>query len=208
MKLPAFLHGPYAEVKTRCRKKVKALAAGATWDEFARDWLDIAECPGLLLLEGPSPLPHVKGQPHFQPFVLGQELLTLTQKVASADEVRWRAFHAALGSPWGLLCFMGQHSYSYVRPAEPQWRFLEACARRWAELDGAGERYCNGGIITRLWSLPTMIHFALARRGQPAPVLNGPLPPEGLAPLVEQVRQARLLPARTTYVPDKPTTRG
>lgn len=203
MKLPAFLHGLHKDVKARCVRKAKALAKGATWDELAGDWLETKEAPGLIVLEGPSPL--MGGQPHFHPFALVRAMND-TLGYSRTNEVTERAFRSALGTPWGVLCFMGQDSYHYVNPPAVQVPFLEACARHWAELDGEGARYSMGspqGML--LWEHRTMIQFLLGQRGLPGVIVQKLLGPEGLGPLIEQVRQPRLPALRREWTPDKPT---
>jgi hypothetical protein len=149
LKLPAFLHGTHANVKTRCRKKAKALVEGATWEELASDWLDTSEVPDLLVLEGPSPL--MGKQTHFQLFALGRALTEVLAAPTLAD-VKERVFRSALDSPWSLLCFMGQHSSFFVLGAErncrsstpahatgPSWMVWASATprgRRWASAFG------------------------------------------------------------------------
>ncbi|HEX8438884.1 hypothetical protein [Archangium sp.] len=201
MKLPAFVHGTHATVKPRCRKKAKALVEGATWEELSSDWLDTSEVADLLVLEGPSPL--MGKQPHFQLFDLGRALLE-GLAAAPSDEVNERAFRSALDSPWSLLCFMGQHASFFVSRGERQLPFLEACSRHWAELDGVGERYSTGAPAgQRLWNLTTPIKLVLGQRGLSRVLAEKPLSAEGLAPLVEQVREVRLPAPRRAYTPGK-----
>jgi hypothetical protein len=202
VKLPAFLHGLHKDVKARCLRKAKALAKGATWEELASDWLETSEAPGLIVLQGPNP--GLGGQPHFHVFALVRAMND-TLGYSRTDEVTGRAFRSALGTPWGVLCFMGQDSYHYVNPPGSQLPFLEACARNWAELDGEGARYSMGTLDgKRLWESPTMIQYLLGQRGLPGVIVQKPLGPEGLAPLVEQVRQPRLPALRREWTPDKP----
>ncbi len=200
MKLPAFLHGTHANVKARCRRNAKALAEGAAWEALTSDWLDTSEVPDLLVLSGPSPL--IGGQTHFHLFALGRALNEALAAPNLAD-VRERVFRSALDSPWSLLCFMGEQSSFLVSRGERQLPFLDACVRHWAELDGVGARYSSGlPEGRRLWDLPTPIKLVLAQRGLPGVVLQQPLPAEGLAPLVEQVREVRLPAPRRVYTPE------
>jgi hypothetical protein len=71
-----------------------------------------------------------------------------------------------------------------------------------------GERYSTGAPVgQRLWALMTPIKLVLGQRGLPRVFAEKPLPAEGLAPLVEQVREVRLPAPRPVYTPERAPVR-
>jgi hypothetical protein len=99
---------------------------------------------------------------------------------------------------------MGSHGAFFVSKGQRQLSFLDACVRHWAELEGLEARYSLGAPMgNRLWELPTPIKLILGQRGLPGVVVQQPLPAQGLAPLVEQVREVRLPAPRRVYTPEK-----
>jgi hypothetical protein len=58
-------------------------------------------------------------------------------------------------------------------------------ARHWDALDAVGARYTMGSRNgQRLWEIPHVLKYVLARQGVPQPDLVAPLPSGGLAAFV------------------------
>jgi hypothetical protein len=74
MELPALFYGLYRDVKPRTTRIIKRIPKGADWMALveAEGFLDVAKTPGMILLDGPSPL--VGGQPHFQAWLLWDQM--------------------------------------------------------------------------------------------------------------------------------------
>jgi hypothetical protein len=95
-----------------------------------------------------------------------------------------RAFDESLAAPWALLGLVSQACYRWLDDAPRAERFLAAMISCWHELDGVGPRYTmRSRSGARLWELPHLLKYVLARRGVAQVDLNRPLPPAGLAEL-------------------------
>ncbi len=63
-----------------------------------------------------------------------------------------------------------------------------AVRRFWGPLTLVGSRYAQGSIRGYdLWALANNIKFVLARSGVPQDLLNSPLPPGGVAALLDRL---------------------
>jgi hypothetical protein len=190
MKLPAFLYGPYKEVKKSGPRLVAQLRRGVPWAELAGDeMIDTQEAPGMLVLMGPRPL--IVG-PHFHLFV---PAIAMRQAILDRKLPRemWDTLvEPAVATLWGTLSFLAPvHLFFEDRP-ENQRRMLHAVARFWDELDGEGARYSRGDDEPRrLWELPTMLKYCIANQGLSTEQCIAPLPPGGIRELINQTN-ARL----------------
>jgi hypothetical protein len=188
MRLPSVLYGPYREIKPRIRKVVTRLKRGANWDDAlgAADTLDTATTPGLLVLNGPSPL--LGGTSHFQcylPLLVVQEVVSQNQLSGALEEP---IFQACLQTPWGTLGLFAPANLMWVYPPKRYRPLLQAALRFWDTLDAEDERYTVGSNDgQRLWSIASNLKYVLANVGIPKSTLNSPLPPEGVADLIRSV---------------------
>jgi len=191
MKIPSLLFGRFSSVRSRCRKVLRAVAAGATWnDAISVDGMaDTQLVPGLLVLHGPSPL--LGGEPHYHCYLpwslLGDEKLRSSLPAISEDHV----FDASLEIDWGTLGLLGQRNVMWIVPPARHRPFLEAVLRHWPTLYGEGVRYTAGSTAGQdLWSVHTNLKYVLANHGVALETLSAPLPPGGLAEVLTLVSDA------------------
>jgi hypothetical protein len=147
------------------------------------EWLTVEETPGLLVLQGPSPV--LGGRDHFHCFGLTHAVFKATVEKKLPETVWGLLFEEALQSTWLLLGFMGQDTRDVLLKFSREVPFLRAVAKRWHALDGMGARYTLGSQSSeRLWELPTNIQYLLGRLSGTLEIVRRPLPPEGLAGLI------------------------
>ena len=184
MLVPSFFHGRFREVKAACGKKITQLKRGADWLDLAGDLVDTRQLPGLLVLNGPSPL--LGGGEHFHFFAMGQALDNAIPRRLPMDTMV-TLFEPMIHTIWGFASILSQWGRSFLYPPGHQQRYLHLAVRWWDELDAEGPRYSRGDDEGRaLWDVPTNIQFCLAREGCPMELLRQPLPPGGLAEMVAQ----------------------
>jgi hypothetical protein len=176
MLMPAFLYGPYREVRAKCQKVVRALRAGADLTTaLPPGEIDTTTTPGLLVLHGPSPL--LGAQTHFQcyllHFLIRQEMFANRVTPATAETL----FRSWLTASWGILGLLSQPNQGWLFPRERHGPFLRAVLTHWDEMDGAGARYSNGiDAGARLWPTQQTLSFVLVESGVPSPELSAALP--------------------------------
>ncbi len=183
MLIPRLLYGRYSEVKARSAKVVTALARGRSWEEAfgTTDLVDTATTPGLVVVDGPSPL--VGGAPHFNCYVPWKQLPEAIWKGRIAKEQEEQLFERSLAAPWSLLGLFGQHPW--IWPEHRRRPFLHAALAAWNEIASVGPRFSDGSNDgSDLWSVANTIKFVLANMGLSNDTLRAPLPPGGLAALV------------------------
>jgi hypothetical protein len=189
MELPALFYGLYRDVKPRTTRIINQIRKGADWMALveAGGFLDVAKTPGMILLEGPSPL--VGGQPHFQAWLLWSQMLDRWDKWGR--EIDEAIFQKSLTRPWSALGLVGGNSNVFWFSPKHRYRpFLRAVRQYWDLWDSVGARY-SAGMQTpeRLWSLPTNIKYVLVNLGIPADVVRAPLPPGGLIELIDRTER-------------------
>ena len=192
MKIPAILHGKYADVKKACRRRARAIWRGAPLDSVEDGmWLDSQSTEGLLALDGPSPL--LGGKPHFHLFAFETAISDLCPSFASRREMEPQWLSWSLKEPWRFLGILGQGSMMALDRNPMLWSpFLHAAVQFWPVFDAEGARYSLGSSHGQeIWPVPTNLQFVLARRGVPTPTLNAPLPAGGLAALVMPLLTAK-----------------
>lgn len=182
MKLPRSLCGTAKEVSALCRKHVTRFLRGGSWLDLQSELVDVVEAPGLLLLNGPSPL--LNGEQHVHVYAPFWELGRAIDAEKATMEQTTHAFDAALAQPWSLLGLLSQANYRWLQDPIKAQRFLTATCEHWQSLDEVGARYTMGSRNgQRLWELPHLLKYVLANRGVATPTLLAPLPPGGLAEL-------------------------
>lgn len=187
MEIPALFYGRYAEVDAACREVVAGLAGGESWAGAMDDApIDTQDRPGLLVLNGPSPL--LGGTAQFQCYLPHFQIRSAVgQKKLSAD-VEAEVFAGSLQTAWGVLGLLAPANVMWVYPRERYEPLVAASRRYWDVLDAEGPRYSVGMPTGQLlWSVPTNLKYVLANLGVPPAVLRSPLPPGGLAEVVGMI---------------------
>jgi hypothetical protein len=183
MQLPRQLCGNASTVAAACCRQVTQFLHGGPWIDPDAELIAAHDAPGLILLNGPSPLlcdDHVHA---YAPF---WELGKAIDSGLIAFPVASRAFDAAIAEPWGLLGLLSQACYRWLDDPVHAGQFFAAMIERWSELDAAGPRYTMGARTgARLWELPHLLKHVLARRGVAQGELVKPLPPGGLVGLAD-----------------------
>jgi hypothetical protein len=172
------------------RSIVKRLVRGeGLIDVMTKDgMLDVAEHPGLLVLNGTV----LGGAPHFHcglPWMpLWQALFD--RRVNADPAVNDAIFEASLSVPWGVLGLLPYENHPWLIPETRFEPFIEATLRVWDELDAVGPRYYAAVEGKRLWLVANTLHFVLANMGVPHDLLRAPLPVEGPRGLLRYARAA------------------
>ncbi len=188
MELPALFYGLYRDVKRRTSKIVTQVRKGADWMALveAGGFLDTATTPGLIALEGPSPM--LGGAPHFQMWLLWSQFRYAEPPLT--DEVDEAIFERSLSQPWSTLGMMGGNNSGWVREKRRYRPFLRAARRYWDLFDAEGARYTGGSrSASRLWSLPNNIMYVLANLGMSNEEMDPPWPPGGLPELIDRTER-------------------
>ena len=179
MLMPAVQYGDVTDVKKRMRSIVKQLMRGENLVHVMTEggMLDVAEHPGLLVLNGTV----LSGAPHFHcglPWMpLWQALFD--RRVNADPALNEAIFEASLSAPWGVLGLLPYENHPWLMPETRFEPFIEAALRVWDELDAVGPRYYSAVEGQRLWFVTNTLHFALANMGVPQDLLRAPLPPVG-----------------------------
>ena len=186
--LPASIHGRTADVKRRLSRTIGPLTGGVSIGDAldARDLLAVDDHPGLIVLDGPSPL--LAGSPHFHAYLPW----SIVEEAAGADrvgaDVVERVFAESLETSWGTLGLLAQKNVMWVFPAHRHEPFLASVARDWPELDSAGARYTVGSTDGDwLWTINQNLKFVLANHGVDAATLSLPLRRDQILRLVWRV---------------------
>lgn len=201
MQIPTLFYGSQKEVRARCRRIVKQLAAGENWQEAIEvgSTVETANVAALIVLEGPNQLLDAYGS-HFHCYTLLDQIRQASNQGRVNAEVEEMAFRASLQTAWGLLGLIAAKNTTWFWHPEKfyssdQWRamryepFLTASLRYWDTLDAEGERYSNGSSMGQnLWSLPSSLKYVLANIGVPTNVLKATLPEGGLAEVITLVQ--------------------
>lgn len=196
MLIPTTLFGLYRDVKSRCRKLVKRLEAGETWQETvgSDELVDTMDDPGMIVLAGPEPLLNI--YPHFHCYVLLYLLIESRFENRLTHEIENAIFNASLSTAWGVLGLISPQNVGwFVHPVKiytlQQWQsirfrpFLSACLQHWDTLYDEEARYTLGSTVgADLWSIPSNLKYVLANMGVSTEVLLAPLPKGGLAEIV------------------------
>jgi hypothetical protein len=182
MQFPRHLIGNAKTVAATCRKQVTRFVRGEPWIDPDAQCIAARDAPGLILLNGPSPL--LGGDDNVHAYAPFWELGKAIDSGRIALETATCAFDAALGASWSVLGLLSQVNYRWLDDHDRAERFLAAMIRHWDELDAIGPRYTMGSRNgAQLWELPHLLKYVLARRGVTQADLDRPLPPGGLARL-------------------------
>jgi hypothetical protein len=188
MELPALFFGLYRDVKRRTSRIINQIPKGADWMALveADGFLDTATTPGFILLDGPSPL--LGGESHFQEWLLWNQMWRKWKEWG--DDVLEPIFQRSLTQPWSTLGLVGGQNTPWFIRKHRYRPFLRAVRQYWPLFDAEGQRYSTGLQTPEpLWALPNTIKYVLANLGIPGDVVRAPLPPGGLAELIDRTEQ-------------------
>jgi hypothetical protein len=169
----------------RSRNLVTGLARGENWDDLvkAAGLTDTAKCPGLLVLNGPSPV--LGGASHFHcylPLFCVKDAVSHGRLGPTVEET---VFQISLESVGGILGLVSAANRMWAYPRHRHLLLFHAVCRFWQTLNAEGERYTVGSARgQRLWSVDSNLKYVMANLGVPTAILNAPLPEEGPASLV------------------------
>lgn len=192
MEIPDLFYGRYAEVNARCYRLVRRLARGVAWSEAVDGQLvDTRDRPGLLVLNGPSPM--LGGVAQFQCYLPHFRVRNAVGQRRLSADVEAAVFATSLETAWGFLGLLAPANVMWVNARERYWPLLQAGLRYWSVLDAEGARYSLGMADGQpLWSVPNNLKYVLANLGVPVAALQVPLPPGGLAELIGRLDVERL----------------
>ena len=188
MELPALFYGLYRDVKRRTSRIVNRIPKGADWMALieAEGFLDVATTPGFILLDGPSP--NRGGEQHFQQWLLWTQFRAHWRDWGNT--VLEPIFQQSLTRPWSTLGLVCGGNKSWFIPKHRYRPFLRAVRQYWELFDSVGPRYSNGlQTPDPLWTWTTSIKYVLANLGIPSDELDPPLPPGGLAELIDRTER-------------------
>ena len=189
MKLPALCYGLYRDVKKRTSKMVTQMLKGNDWIALveAEGFLDTETTPGLIVMEGPSPL--LGGEPHFQAWLLLRAFRDRALDRNVPEEVLEAVFQQALTRPWSTLGLVGHPNHCWFYPRRRFRPFLAAVREYWDIFESAGQRYTYGiQEPLELWKAPNSIQYVLGNLGlDNDEVMN--LPPGGVDELITRTEQ-------------------
>jgi len=181
--VPAALHGAAKQAAAVSRRAVTSLTRGGAWPDCFEPTVDVATLPGFILLNGPSSL--FGGEPHLHVYSPMRELDRAVDAGRLDLPAALPAFEASLGRPWALLGLLSQANYRWMDDSARRRAFLRSMAAAWPLFEAAGDRFTMGSRTGQgLWSLPTLLKYALAQEGVAAPRLTAPLPAGGLGALL------------------------
>jgi hypothetical protein len=198
MEIPAPLYGTHADVLRRCRKALRRFVREEQPLAEALDAegiIDTANCPGLIVLEGPSPT--ISGSIHYQCYVSLRVLRPGTSGSLSPirQEVKDTIPTALLAQPWSTLCLFDGNNMNHWFPDNTfayYRQYVRAILAYWDTLDAEGLRYSTGSNTGKcLWDMALTLHQALARLGVPTDLLDQPFSSGRLPAIVEQADPAR-----------------
>lgn len=183
MQIPRLLCGSAKSVATVCRRHVTQFLRGSPWIDADVELVSDRDAPGLILLNGSSPL--LGGEEHVHAYAPFWELAKVIDSGRATLVVATRAFDEALEQPWSILGLLSQMNYRWFDEPSRADRFFAAMVRHWDTLDAVGARYTMGSRTgERLWALPHLLKYVLANRGVSQTDLDGPLPSGGLGALM------------------------
>jgi hypothetical protein len=180
MQICSSLHGRYKDVARAAKRMALAFERGADVQALVQGCeADLDELPGLIVLDGPSPL--LGGGNHFHAFALSRALLDVEgDSPEGARLLRKRWLDDSLLRPWTFLGLLGQVDQDLV-PDSRLLDLLDGATAHWQALQDCGKRYSSGlPSGSSLWEAQRMLTFALARQGVD---LGSVRPPEKSAEL-------------------------
>lgn len=198
MELPALFYGLYRDVKPRTSRIVTQMRRGADWIALveAGGFLDTDTTPGFILLEAGNLL--LGSQPHFQQWLLwtqyhdkqANEWVRGRAEVHEQDDEEEAIFQASLTRPWSTLGLVCTQNWPWFIPKHRYRPFLRAVRQYWDLFDSVGPRYSIGLQTSEpLWAFTTSIKYVLANLGIPSDELDPPLPPGGIAELIDRTER-------------------
>ena len=184
MMLPAMFYGLYRDVKKETSKVVTQMRRGKDWIALveAGGMLDPETTPGMIVLDGPSPI--IGGSPHFQAWLLWSQLERREETISS--DLCQQVFEQSLTRPWATLGLVAIGNSFWFIERKRLRPFLRAIRQYWELFAAVGCRYTDGSSWpVELWSLPNGVSHVLAKLGIPNEKLDH-LPPGGIDELIDE----------------------
>jgi hypothetical protein len=162
MRIPGLLYGPYKEVDRRSRRAGRLLARGASLaDVTGHDAVSTGEAPGLIVMNGPSPL--LGTDPQFHIYLLLLRLEGSLRDVSNRSQIEEQIFRESLQDPWATLGLVSFANQGWLYPSHRHRPFLEAVIRDYSDFASLDGRYSIGSTTgASLWDVPNNIKYVLA----------------------------------------------
>lgn len=178
--VPANLVGPLRDVRQDVAARVRRFVAGEPWQPFAAT---AAHPVGLLVL---SPMPILNDDVHTRVYL---PLALLADEIVAyrlAPEREDDAVQASLTTAAGVLGLLAPVNQILIHPPARHVPLVDAATRFWPEFVDFGPIFTIGSNVgAPLWELSTSLQYVLAKLGVAHEALRTPLPPGGLAELVQ-----------------------
>jgi len=187
MQVPSIFYGSYRDVRKATKPLAQAFIEGVPVEALVEAAVETQALPGVLILDEPHAV--LCSGPHFFFETVASWLLKLQGRVESKA---WTRFYEwALSQPGNFPAVLGQMSVAYMFD-DPRYqsRFIQAGLRFWNELAAEGPRYVmrgSPGVSQDLWTVPNGIKRAMVALSGRSDWVFDPLPPGGLAELVERL---------------------
>jgi hypothetical protein len=172
---------------------VTSVKRGRTWSDTVAvgSMIDTTEVPGLLVLNGPSPL--IGGASHFQCYLPLLEVEKALIEERLSPDVGKKIFEESLQTAWGTLGLLSPANVMWVASPERYKPLLNAAIQFWDMLYAEGDRYSVGLETGQdLWSIHTNLKYVLANMGISPAILKAPLPMGGLEALIQLAGNCKL----------------
>src|ERR1041384_1162988 len=122
MQVPEMLCGTTKAVTAACKRHLTRYKRGGSWID-AGSMVDVKDVPGLIMVDGPSPL---LGGEHVRLYVPFRVLTEGLVRRAITLDASQRAVDEALGRAWSMLGLLAVPCYRWFEEIEPAERFLRA----------------------------------------------------------------------------------
>ncbi|MFF4346162.1 hypothetical protein [Streptomyces sp. NPDC001530] len=184
LRLPRHVCGLLRTVRSTCAVAARRVAAGGSLvDAYGPGDVPAVQAPGLLVLDGPSPL--LQPLPHTHVYLPHAELWQRIDLGSATELSEERVFDESLQLPWAVLALTGPANQIWLFPGHRHRPFLRAVLRFWPALTAADGRYSGGGLSGgSLWETGTNIRYALGHLGAPVDQLTRSLEADAAAELL------------------------
>src|SRR5262245_65076368 len=112
MQVPRLLCGRSKPVASVWRKQIAKLARGEPWIDRSAELIAASDAPGLVMLNGPSPL--LGGEDHVHAYAPLWELGKAFDAAGLELDAVNRALDASLDEPWAILGLLSQANYRWL----------------------------------------------------------------------------------------------
>jgi len=187
MQVPSIFYGSYRDVRKATKPLAQAFIEGGPVLALVEATVETQALSGVLILDEPQPV--LCTGPHFFFDTVASWLLKLQGRV---DPKAWTRFYEwALSQPGNFLTVLGQTGVAHMfEDSKYPSLFVRAGLRFWTELAAEGPRYVvrvSPGVSQDLWTVPNGVRRAMMNLSGRSDWVFDPLPPGGLAELVEKL---------------------